>query len=142
MFFCRNFWLHFPSGVLSMKILKKGVLFGLGGTGYVLLELLWRGRSHVSMFFAGGLCFLLIGKLEEAEPRLPAPVRVLAGAAVITMVELGTGLLVNRDYAVWDYRSRPGNFCGQICPLYSFLWLPVAWGAGRLYRLLQSGISK
>ena len=46
------------------------MLFLLGGTGYVLMELLYRGRSHYSMFLAGGVCFLLLGKLEEAEPRL------------------------------------------------------------------------
>ena len=28
--------------------------FLLGGAGYVLIELLWRGRSHFSMFIAGG----------------------------------------------------------------------------------------
>ena len=110
-----------------MKILRKSVLFAAGGTGYVLLEFLWRGWSHISMFLAGGLCFLLVGHLEETEPKLPAPVRPLAGAGIITMVELAAGLAVNRDYTVWDYRSRPGNFCGQICPLYAILWIGVAW---------------
>ena len=120
-----------------MKILRKPILFATGGTGYVLLEFLWRGWSHISMFLAGGLCFLLVGHLEETEPRLPGPVRPLAGAAIITMVELAAGLAVNRDYAVWDYRGSPGNFCGQICPLYSFLWIGVAWAAGKLYRALN-----
>ena len=31
-----------------------------GGSAYVLVELLWRGRSHFSMFLLGGLCFWLI----------------------------------------------------------------------------------
>mgnify|MGYP007039094459 CR=1 FL=1 len=35
---------------------------------------------------------------------------------IITTVELAAGLIFNRDYAVWDYRGIPGNFCGQICP--------------------------
>ena len=112
-------------------------LFLLGGTGYVGIELLYRGRSHISMFLAGGVCFLLLGKLETNQPRLPGILRPVAGAGVITMVELAAGLAVNRDYAVWDYRVRPGNFCGQICPLYSFLWIGVAWAAGKLYRALN-----
>ena len=120
-----------------MKLLRKPILFAAGGMGYVLLEFLWRGWSHISMFAAGGLCFLLLGRLEETEPKLPAAVRPLAGAAIITMVELAAGLAVNRDYAVWDYRDRPGNFCGQICPLFSSLWIGVAWAAGKLYRALS-----
>ena len=114
------------------------MLFFLGGVGYVLLELLYRGRSHYSMFLAGGLCFLLLGKLEEVRPRLPGWARPLAGAGIITMVELGTGLLFNRDYSVWDYRAVPGNFCGQICPRFTLLWIPLAASAGWLYRRLKN----
>ena len=33
-----------------------------GGGLYILVELLWRGRSHISMFLLGGLCFWLIGR--------------------------------------------------------------------------------
>jgi hypothetical protein len=95
---------------------KRCALFCLGGGAYVVLEFLWRGWSHISMFFAGGLCFVLIGHLGEVEFRLPLPLRVLVGVGIITMVELGTGLLFNRSYQVWDYRDQPGNFLGQICP--------------------------
>ncbi len=52
---------------------KKRLLLGaIGGMGYVGLELVWRGRSHWSMFLAGGACFLLVGHLEE----LPKPARL------------------------------------------------------------------
>ena len=112
---------------------RKPFLFAAGGLSYVGLELLWRGRSHSSMFLAGGLCLLLIGHLEEVEPKLPLPLRVLAGVAIITMVELGTGLLFNRSYQVWDYRSQPGNFLGQVCPQFCLLWLPISWLALKLY---------
>ena len=114
-------------------------LFLLGGSGYVLLELLYRGRSHISMFLAGGVCFLLLGRLEEVRPRLPLWVRPLVGAGIITMVELAAGLLFNRDYSVWDYRGQPGNFCGQICPRFTLLWIPLAAGTGWLYRRLRRG---
>ena len=123
------------SGKTSREV--KDMLFFLGGAGYVLLELLYRGRSHYSMFLAGGVCFLLLGKLEEVEPRLPGVIRPLVGAGIITTVELAAGLIFNRDYAVWDYRSIPGNFCGQICPKFTLLWIPLAWGAGKLYRRLR-----
>ena len=99
------------------------------------LELLWRRRSHISMFCAGGICFLALGKLR----RLPVswPLRVLAGAGTITAVELVTGLLVNRDYHVWDYRPLPGNYRGQICLPFSLLWIPVSLLGMGLYGLAE-----
>ena len=119
-----------------MKFWLRCAAFFLGGWVYVLLELCWRGRSHVSMFAAGGASLVLIGHLEEVEPKLPLPLRVLTGAGIITAVELATGLLVNRTYRVWDYRDMPGNFLGQICPQFCLLWLPIAWAALGLYRML------
>ena len=112
-----------------MKFSKKTALFALGGGVYVGLEMLWRGRSHVSMFAAGGLCFLILGKMR----RLPLPWRLILGPAAITAVELAAGLLVNRDYGVWDYRAMPGNFLGQICPAYTLLWLPLSLVGAALY---------
>ena len=123
-----------------MKYTKEAALFSIGGSAYVGLELLWRGRSHISMFGAGGLCFLLLGRLEK-QP-LPLVLRAAAGAGIITAVELGTGLLVNRDYRVWDYREVPGNFKGQICPVFTALWVPVSLGAMGLYRWLDRSIMK
>lgn len=118
-----------------MKQTKLAVLFLLGGGAYVGLELMYRGRSHISMFCAGGLCFLLLGRLGEL--RLALPVRAVLGAATITAVELITGLLVNRDYSVWDYRHQPYNFRGQICPVFTLLWLPLSLAAMALYKRLD-----
>ncbi len=119
-----------------MIIFYKIAMFLLGGAGYVGLEFVWRGRSHISMFLAGGVCFLLLGKLEEIRPRLPVALRCLVGAGIITFVELAAGLLANRDYRVWDYRQMPFNYHGQVCLIYSLLWVPVSFGAMLLYRLL------
>ena len=119
--------------VFVMKIWRKSVLFYLGGCGYMALELLWRGWSHGSMFLAGGLCFLLIGHLGELPSPLGLPGRAILGAGIITMVELGAGLLFNRGYQVWDYRDMPGNLWGQICPAFCLLWIPAALAAIGLY---------
>ena len=123
-----------------MKAAKRIALFGIGGSAYVGLELLYRGYSHISMFGAGGLCFLLIGQLRKLPVSKPA--RVGCGAGIITAVELVTGLLVNQDYQVWDYRGQPGNFLGQICPVFMALWIPVGAAGMALYGWAEAGVDR
>lgn len=106
------------------------------------LEMLWRGRSHISMFVAGGICFLLLGQLNRVKPRLPLALRCLAGAGIITCVELAAGLLANRDYSIWDYRQLPLNYHGQICLVYSLLWIPVSLFAIALHNTLEKRLMK
>jgi len=120
-----------------MVVKKQMILFGIGGLAYVGLELLWRGRSHISMFFAGGICFLLLGRLNRIQPRLPFWAQGILGSVTITSVELLAGLLANRDYSVWDYRDMPLNFYGQICLPFSLLWIPLSLGAIFLYDQLD-----
>ena len=121
-----------------MKYVKYPILFCTGGGSYVLLEMLWRGWSHGSMFLAGGTCFLLLGQLSNARIR---PVwKALLGAGVITGVELAVGLLFNRSYQVWDYRRVPLSFMGQICLPFSLLWIPVGMGDMGFYKILDRHI--
>ncbi len=111
-----------------MKIWKNSILFYLGGMAYCALELLWRGRTHSSMFLLGGSCFSLLGKIGKLS--VPLPLRAVLGGVCITAGELAVGLLVNRQFRVWDYRSLPMNFQGQICLIYSLLWVflsPLGW---------------
>lgn len=124
-----------------MSVWKVSVLFYIGGCAYMVLELLFRGRTDGSMFVAGGVCFLLLGRLNRLHSYLPLFLRGLLGAVVITAVELGIGLLVNRDYHVWDYRSQPGNFLGQICPQFTLLWIPVGLIAMYLHTWLYKQLT-
>ncbi len=78
---------------------------------------------------------MLLGKIRKTG--LPRTVKPLAGSAAITGVELGTGLLVNRDWQVWDYRALPGNFKGQICLPFSLLWIPLSAVGMWLYGILD-----
>ena len=125
-----------------MGIYRKTVLFALGGGAYVGLEMLWRGRSHYSMFLAGGLSLLLIGQLNHVRPKLPLFFRAVAGAGIITMLELAAGLVFNADYSVWDYRGRWGNWMGHICPLFSLLWIGLAALVLILYDPLENLLKK
>ena len=124
-----------------MKIWKNVILFYLGGMGYVGLELLWRRRSHSSMFVLGGFCFLALGQLEKSGRNLPLPLKCVAGSGIITALELSAGFLVNRQHQVWDYSGVPFHYRGQICLPYTLLWVPVAalgmWLHDRLSRAMD-----
>ncbi len=124
-----------------MRIWRKCVLFYLGGTAYMILEFLWRGRSHGSMFVLGGLCFLLVGALNRCL-KIPLAFQLILSAVLITGLELITGLAVNRDYTVWDYRGMPYHYLGQVCLNYSLLWIPVSMAAILLYRWIESKLKK
>jgi uncharacterized membrane protein len=113
-----------------MWILRKHlVLAATGGLLYVILELVWRGRSHWTMFMLGGLCFVALGLINEVLPwDMPLWQQVLVGAAIVTVLEFVIGCVVNiwLGWLVWDYSGLPGNILGQICPQYCLLWLPVS----------------
>lgn len=125
--------------VFCVRIWKQILYSYLGGMAYTGLELLWRGRTHGSMFALGGLCFLGLGQLRRLQ--LPLPLRGLAGSVLVTSGELAAGLLVNSGYRIWDYRSLPLNFRGQICLRFSLLWIPVSLAAMVLYSFLDRKIS-
>ena len=111
-------------------MLQESLIVALGGGAYVLVELWWRGRSHISMFLLGGLCFWLIGQLNR-RTSMSVAVQACVGACLITALELITGLIVNRwlGLNVWDYSDLPMNFLGQICLYYFVLWIPLSAAA-------------
>lgn len=113
-------------------------LFLLGGTAYLGLELAWRGTTHWTMFFAGGLCLCLLRWFDESV-RCPLLAAALLAAGGVSGVELLFGMVCTRllRLHVWDYSTEWGNVAGLICPKYSFLWfLLCLWLLGGL-RLLR-----
>ena len=112
------------------RLIRKHLTLAMtGGLLYILVETVWRGYSHWTMFVLGGLCFLALGLINEVLPwETPLWKQVLLGASVITCLEFLTGCIVNLwfGWAVWDYSGMPGNVLGQICPQYCVLWLPVS----------------
>ena len=116
-----------------MSFPRNCVLFAIGGGTYTGLELLFRRRSHPSMFCLGGICFLAIGHLNQ-KSRLSVPEKMISGSAICTAGELVTGLALNGDHRIWDYTRLPLNFRGQICLPFSLIWMPVSLAAAELYR--------
>ena len=111
------------------KMLKHVYLFTMGGLLYNLIELWYRGWTHWTMYVLGGLCFVLLGLINEVIPwKMPLWKQTLLGAFLVTLLEFLTGCLVNLwlGWEVWDYSGIPGNLLGQICPQFFFLWMPVS----------------
>jgi uncharacterized membrane protein len=96
--------------------------FTLGGLAYCGIEVAFRGYTHPSMLFAGGLCFVLLCLL--ARSRFGLLTAALFGGLVITVVELAVGGVVNLwlGLEVWDYSQLPLNLWGQICLYYTLIW--------------------
>lgn len=108
------------------KLLKCLVLFCIGGLVYICIELLYRGRTHISMFFVGGFCSFNIGLINEVIPwEMPLVLQSIIGSCIVTATELATGIVLNRwlQLGVWDYSNMRFNFMGQICLEFSLLWV-------------------
>jgi len=95
--------------------------FITGAAVYPALEVLFRGRTHPSMSLAGGLSMMLIHAVNR-HMQVSLPVKALMCAAGITAVEAGCGLAFNKRHQVWDYRSMPLNWRGQVCLPFTGLW--------------------
>ena len=105
---------------------KKYFILGIiGGAVYVLLEMLWRGYSHWTMFLLGAVCFVLLGAVNEFfEWDTPLILQMFCGCAIITALEFVTGCIVNLwlGWEVWDYSQYKFNVLGQISLRSSVGW--------------------
>ncbi len=106
----------------------KLVLFSMGAVGYGLLEILWRGYTHWSMLTAGGICFMFFSTLCEKFKNTGLIIKAIAGGLFITTIELIFGIIFNivLKKNVWDYSKLPLNIGGQICALYSAIWVVLS----------------
>lgn len=107
------------------RFLQFLLMFLIGGFAYGGLEIFFRGYSHISMMIAGGICFILIGSINEVySGEISLLMQMAIAAVLVTLVELVTGLIVNiwLGLKVWDYSDLKLNFMGQICALYTLIW--------------------
>lgn len=107
------------------KLYKYLTLFAFGSLCYGAVELAARGYTHWTMLFLGGLCFILIGLINEYIPwEMPLTHQMLIGCIIITTLEFVTGCIVNvwLGWNVWDYSLEVWNIAGQICLKYSVYW--------------------
>jgi len=106
------------------------LIFIIGAVGYCCIELLWRGYTHPSMAVVGGICLILIQRINRHFIAKPYFFRAILCSGAISIVEFLAGVLLNIIFHlnVWDYSAQPLNIMGQICPLYSILWFFLSFG--------------
>ena len=111
------------------KIKKYDFLFFVGATIYVIIEKLYRGYSHWTMFLLGGICFIALGLINEVIPwDMPLLLQMFIGGIIITVLEFITGCAVNLwlGWNVWDYSELPYNLWGQISLFSSIGWVGLS----------------
>ena len=91
-------------------------LFSIGGLAYVILEILWRGYSHWTMFATGGICVVLVCEMDRRSRNKTAFfLRCFYGALIITSVEFLVGCIVNL-WLQW-------NVLGQVSLPFTGAWM-------------------
>lgn len=115
----------------SGKWILSMLLWTWGGTMYFLLEVLYktcRGAPERISWTMLVLAVILCIPVERAGSELPweCPLwlQALACSALVTVVELAAGLILNvwLDLGVWDYSRLPFNILGQVCPQFMAIW--------------------
>lgn len=113
-----------------MKLfLKYLILFSIGAGIYYSIEIAWDGTSHWTMGALGGICFIVIGLINEVLSwKTPLWIQSILGSVVITVLEFIMGCTLNlwMGLGIWDYSQVPFNICGQICLPFSLIWCGIA----------------
>ena len=108
-----------------MRYLAKYLtLLIIGGVAYYLIEILARGFSHWTMFLVGGICFILVGIINEITPKMSLVRQMILSAIIITAVEFVSGCILNiwLELGIWDYTDEFCNVLGQICLKHTCYW--------------------
>lgn len=113
------------------KVFKPAILFMIGGTIYSLVEIIWRALrgstpTHWTMFILGGLCFLVVGAINEYFSwETPFIIQTIIGTGIVLLLEFIFGCVLNLwlGLGIWDYSDTPFNILGQVCLPFAFAWL-------------------
>ena len=121
------------------------VIFLAGGFTYGIIEILYRGHTHPSMFVLGGICLLWIGGLDSFFRRIPPlVVQMFIGGLFITLAEFSCGMIMNvwLGLRVWDYSNLPYNLMGQVSPRFCALWVALSLPAVLLENSLRESFRR
>ncbi len=101
------------------------LIFIIGAVAYMAIEILWRGFTHWTMGILGGIVLILVGLINEADKDIPLMVQAPMASIIITLLEYYSGIILNIHLGlnIWDYSDLPLNVDGQVCLMYSLLWM-------------------
>mgnify|MGYP004499146515 CR=1 FL=1 len=109
------------------SIMKYILLLTFSGYVYVCIELLFRGRSDISMMFCASICAIpMILLNNQFSYEVDFLLQIVLCAIFATFIEYIFGILLNTDYHIWDYRNMPLNIDGMVCLPFSLLWMLIA----------------
>ena len=123
-------------------LIKELILLIIFGITYCGIEILYRGRTHISMLFVGGLCAVLIGMINEITPKMNIILQMFIGAVIVTIIEFFSGCIINiiLGLNVWDYSNLMFNYKGQISLIFTVIWFflsaPVIYLDDKLRKIL------
>lgn len=109
-----------------MLMFKYLSLFVIMGTIYYMIELIWRGYSHYSMFILAGICGISIGLINELlSYEMAFWKQSLIGTIIVLVGEFVFGCIFNLwlGYNIWDYSNVPFNILGQVCLPFAIAWV-------------------
>ena len=123
-------------------LIKELILLIIFGITYCGIEILYRGRTHISMLFVGGLRAVLIGMINEITPKMNIILQMFIGAVIVTIIEFFSGYIINiiLGLNVWDYSNLMFNYKGQISLIFTVIWFflsaPVIYLDDKLRKIL------
>ncbi|MFR5876676.1 MAG: putative ABC transporter permease [Eubacterium sp.] len=97
----------------------------IGGNLYCTIELIYRARTHYSMFFCAGIAIMILLAVYVNNKNINPFIFALIAAVTITSLEFIFGVIFNiwLKMNVWDYSNVPMNLFGQICLPFTLIWL-------------------
>lgn len=115
---------------ILINIFKYLILGNVGGIVYILIELLYRGYSHWTMYIVSAISFILIGLINEfISWDMKIWKQMLIGSCIVTIMEFISGYVINikLGWHVWNYSNLPLNIMGQICLPFSIIWFFISF---------------
>ncbi len=130
---------------MKYQILKILTLWSTGAYLYGLIEIAFRGYTHISMGILGGICFIVIGEINfKFSNKMSIFIQMFFSTIIITSLEYCTGIIVNvwMKLGIWDYSTMPFNLSGQICIMFSVAWFFLSFVGMFFYSIVRYTIFK
>lgn len=111
-----------------LKVIAKLIFtYALCGGLYLMIEMLWRNHTFLSMFWLAGflgLFAMFFNNIFSYETDYI--IQVLSVSIIATFFEGLFGNIYNMNYTIWDYRNLPFSFWNdQINLIFFLFWIII-----------------